>query len=254
MNTIIDAHIHLDHYQQQDIEAIVYGDPTLEALIGVSYNLASCIQNLTFSRKYNKLKPAFGWHPEQTLISDNDFSDLIDWMTLNEKEMIAVGEVGLPYYLRKKTGIPLEGYMERLEAFMRLADKWQKPIILHAVYDDAPLVCNLLERFSIKKAHFHWFKGDQQTISRLIQNDYFISITPDVIYEEEIQELVRHFPLERMMAETDGPWQFEGTFQGQLTHPTMIHSSIKRISEIKKLPIEEVYNQFYINSKTFYQL
>jgi len=254
MNSIIDVHIHLNHYHEQDIEDIVNGDRALEALIGVSYDLASCIQNLTFSRKYHKVKPAFGWHPEQPLQSDHDFSQLLDWMTLNEQEMIAIGEVGLPYYLRKEGKIPLKGYLDRLEAFIRLADKWQKPIILHAIYDDAPLVCNLLEKYSIKRAHFHWFKGDQQTVARFIQNDYFISITPDVLYEEEIQKLVHQYPLERMMTETDGPWQFEGPFRGQLTHPTMIHLSIKKIAEIKKRSIEEVYYQLHTNAKNFYQL
>lgn len=254
MNKIIDAHIHLDHYQPEDIEEIIFQDSTVEALIGVSSDLDSCIQNLAFTRKYKKFKSAFGWHPEQILISDNDFSQLIDWMAVNKQEMIAIGEVGLPFYLRKKTEIPLEGYLERLESFIRLANKWNKPIVLHAVYDDAPVVCNLLEKYSIKRAHFHWFKGDEQTISRLNQNDYFISITPDVTYENEIQELVRQYPLEKMMVETDGPWPFEESFQGQLTHPTMIHSSVTVIAEIKKLPIDEVYRQLYMNTKSFYHL
>jgi len=254
MRKIIDAHIHLDHYPPHNIEHVVNGDPTVDALIGVSYDLASCIQNLAFSQEFKKFKSAFGWHPEQTLISDNDFSHLIDWMKVNKKDMIAIGEVGLPYYLRKKTGIPIEGYIERLETFIHLAAKWKRPIILHAVYDDAPIVCNLLEKYSIKNAHFHWFKGDLQTISRLIDNEYFISITPDIVYEKEIQELVRLYPIEKMMVETDGPWPFEGPFQGKITHPNMIHSSINMIAAIKHLPIDDVYNQLYLNTKTFYHL
>ena len=110
------------------------------------------------------------------------------------------------------------------------------------------------EKYDIKKAHFHWFKGDLQTISRLIDNDYFISITPDVIYEKEIQELVRLYPIEKMMVETDGPWPFEGPFKGRITHPNMIHSSINMISEIKQLPSDDVYRQLYINTTSFYHL
>lgn len=254
MRTIIDAHIHLDHYKKEEAPHVVHKDPTVAAFIGVSFDLASCQRNLELSQQYNKVKPAFGWHPEQELITDNDFTKLIDWITIHEHEMIAIGEVGLPYYLRKKEALPIEGYLERLEAFITLAKKWQKPIILHAVYEDAPLVCHLLEKHSVKKAHFHWFKGDSKTITRMIHNGYFISVTPDVLYEKEIQQLVERYPLEGIMVETDGPWPFEGPFQDKQTHPSMIHQSIQVIADIKKQVVNDVYQQLYKNTMEFYQL
>ena len=251
---IIDAHIHLDHYNMEDIEHILYKDDALDALIAVSYDLDSCKQNLLLAQKHPKLKPAFGWHPEQELIPDHEFAELIDWMTRHQQEMIAVGEVGLPYYLHKEHSFPMEGYIERLETFLSFAKSMQKPIVLHAVYEDAPLVCDLLEKHSIHKAHFHWFKGDQKTIKRMAQNGYFISVTPDVCYEKEIAELVHSYPLEQMMVETDGPWPFDGPFKGMLTHPSMIHRSIQMIADIKKMPINMVYKQLYKNTKTFYEI
>ena len=236
------------------IENILYKDDSLEALIGVSYDLASCKQNLSLAHKHPKLKPAFGWHPEQELITDHDFAELIDWMNKNLHEMIAVGEVGLPYYLHKENPFPIEGYIQILETFITFAKSVQKPIILHAVYEDASLVCDLLEKHSMKKAHFHWFKGDRKTIKRMAQNGYFISVTPDVCYEKEIHDLVSFYPLEQLMVETDGPWPFEGPFQGRLTHPSMIHESIKMIADIKKLPLNVVYKQLYSNTNDFYGL
>jgi TatD DNase family protein len=118
LGKIIDAHIHLDHYKIHDIENILYKNEELEALIGVSYDYASCKQNLSFAHKHPKLKPAFGWHPEQALIMDNEFADLMNWMKENLHEMIAVGEVGLPYYLHKENPFPIEGYIQRLETFI----------------------------------------------------------------------------------------------------------------------------------------
>ena len=82
------------------------------------------------------------------MITDKDFLVLMNWMTNHQTDMIAIGEVGLPYYLRKESSFspfPIEGYLERLESFIMLAKKCRKPIVLHAVYDDAPLVCDLLE-------------------------------------------------------------------------------------------------------------
>jgi TatD DNase family protein len=104
------------------------------------------------------------------------------------------------------------------------------------------------------KAHFHWFKGDKKTITRMIDHGYYISITPDVLYEEEIQQLVDTYPLEQMMIETDGPWPFKGPFHGKLTHPNMMMESIYMIAKIKNLPRAHVSESILQNSKAFYKI
>jgi len=251
---MIDAHIHLDHYQDEEIKRMVLDSAQIEALISVSFHLDSSKRNLLLSQKYQKVKPAFGYHPEQTLPSENELKVLLNWMDDHRDEMIAVGEVGLPYYLRQEQGISIAPYLEVLEVFIRKAKIWDKPIVLHAVYDDAPLVCDLLETYSVSKAHFHWFKGDQKTIDRMIRNGYHISITPDVVYEQEIQQLVSVYPLEHMMVETDGPWPFEGPFAGKVTHPNMMEESIRKIALFKKLSAEEVSDVLHQNTKGFYHI
>lgn len=251
---MIDAHIHLDRYQDEEIKRIVLDSAHIEALISVSFHLDSSKRNLLLSQKYQKVKPAFGYHPEQALPSENELKELLNWMDTHHDEMIAVGEVGLPFYLRQEQGISIAPYLEVLEVFISKAKIWDKPIVLHAVYDDAPLVCNLLEKYSVSKAHFHWFKGEQKTIDRMIRNGYHISITPDVVYEREIQELVSVYPLELMMVETDGPWPFEGPFAGKMTHPNMMEESIRKIALLKKLSALEVSDILHQNTKRFYQL
>ena len=169
--------------------------------------------------------------------------------------MKAIGEIGLPYYKRKEDpSLPLEPYIELLEEFFKLAANLDKPVALHAVYEDAPIVCGLLEKHSVPKAHFHWFKGDAKTIERMIANKYYISVTPDILKEEEIRKLAKRYPLSLMMAETDGPWPFEECFPGQMTHPKMIHYTVATLSSIKRIPAAEVYHVLYQNTKQFYGL
>ena len=93
----------------------------------------------------------------------------------------------------------------------------------------------------------------KKQLQRMIDNGYMISITPDVLYEKEIQKLVQQYPLEQMMVETDGPWPFEGPFQDKLTHPSMIHESIKIIADLKQMSLENVYQTLYRNTIEFYQ-
>lgn len=257
MVRLIDAHVHLDHYKDDELEQLMTMTNHVETLISVSFHLDSCKKNLLLAEKFEKVKPAFGFHPEQTLPSDQELKELLNWIKENQDKMVAIGEVVLPYYLRTGKNVvnfSLERYLEVLEQFILLSKQLNKPIVLHAVYDDAPIVCTLLEKHSVTKAHFHWFKGDYKTIERMKNNGYFVSVTPDILYEKEIQELVRCYPLEQLMVETDGPWAFEGPFKGTLTNPNMMKDSIKIISQIKKLTEPEVLEQIYRNTKNFYGL
>lgn len=252
---MIDAHIHLDWYKDHEIEIMMERSEELAALISVSFDLESCKRNLQLAQKYKMVKPAFGFHPEQSLPSDQELTKLIDWIEQHQKDMIAVGEVGLPYFLKYEKKITQQeygGYIELLENFIKLAKKWDKPIALHSIYEDAPLVCDLLEKHSVKKAHFHWFKGDEKTVSRMIENGYFISLTPEIVYEEYIHPLILQYPLEQMMLETDGPWPFEGPFSGTMTHPNMMKESIHQLAKMKHLSVTEVWERIYANTNDFY--
>lgn len=254
MDKYIDAHIHLDKYSNIDLEKMFHELPFQLSLVTVSSDLASCKRNLALAETYPFVKPAFGFHPEQVLPSDYDISELFSWIKIHTEQMAAVGEVGLPYYLRSEGIKQLGGYIELLEEFIKLAKRRDKPIVLHAIYDDAPIVCNLLEKHSIKKAHFHWFKGDTAAASRLISNGYYISFTPDIVYEKEIQDLVRDYPLDKLMAETDGPWEFEGPFKNKPTHPSMMADSISALAELKEISFSIAIKKLYDNTKSFYNI
>ncbi|QPQ37542.1 TatD family hydrolase [Lysinibacillus sp. JNUCC-52] len=248
---LIDAHIHLDQYKEEEVPLLL---DEAQYVIAVSTDLQSCEKTLKLSKTYAKVKPAYGFHPEQSLPSDRDRKALFDWLQLHASDMIAVGEVGLPYYRRQEKEIDERPYIDLLEQFVKFAKEFHKPIVLHAVYEDALIACDLLERYGVTKAHFHWFKGSEEAIVRMIHNGYFISITPDCVYEAEIQALIKRYPLELMMVETDGPWPFEGHFDKKLTSPYMMSNTIEVIAMIKGLTTQEAAKIVTENTKKFYSL
>nr|WP_301291478.1 TatD family hydrolase [Paenibacillus xylanexedens] len=259
---LIDAHIHFDQYTPDEQREMLLSFPSqqVEAVIAVSMNLASAKTNLELAKQHPRnIYPAFGFHPEQELLSVAEMDLFFQWIEKHMGQATAIGEVGLPYYNRleaEQAGQRFDqsGYIMLLERFIQLAKKHNKPLVLHAVYDDADIVCDLLEQYQFRRAHFHWFKGSRQTVRRMADNGYFISFTPDIRYEEEIRELARQYPSEQVMAETDGPWPFEGPFQGRMTHPAMTRQVIQAWSEITGMGTERAARLFYQNTKRFYGL
>jgi TatD DNase family protein len=258
----IDAHIHLDMYEELDVIEMLSNLPRtqIQGLVAVSRHLESCKATETWSNRYpNLVHAAYGYHPEQDVAGKEEREQLFEWILQHASQMVAIGEVGLPYYRRQEANekgliFELEPYLELLDRFITMSASLHKPIVLHAVYEDADLVCDLLERHRVKQAHFHWFKGSKQTVQRMISKGYYISITPDVLYETDIRQLVAQYPIELMMVETDGPWPFEGPFEGMRTHPVMIINVIKEIAKIKHLSEQEAAAALMYNTRQFYRL
>lgn len=243
---MIDAHIHLDQYATHEQATLLASGASF---ITVSTNYLSCLANLQLAQHPN-VHSALGYHPEQPVASAQEEAAIFALIRANRDRIVAIGEVGLPYYEQ----VDRDAHIALLERFIALAKELDKPIVLHAVYEDAQVACDLLEKHQLTRAHFHWFKGDAATITRMIENGYMVSITPDVCYEPEIRSLVARYPLSQLMVETDGPWPFEQEFSGQLTAPTMMARSIEEIARLKQLPTEQVATQLYNNTTTFYRL
>ncbi|ALS20475.1 TatD family hydrolase [Paenibacillus naphthalenovorans] len=262
MYPIIDAHVHLDLYEPAVLEKLLQSCDLyrIQGLLTVSMNAESCLRNLRLKRQLpHAVFPAFGYHPEQAPPAEEDMENLFEWMDRHRDEMVAIGEIGLPYYMRKAAEnrgehFNDEPYLLLLERFVQLAVRLDKPVVLHAVYEDAERVCDLLEKQGAEKAHFHWFKGSGKTMARMMKRGYYVSVTPDVVYKPEIQAVVRAYPLELLMVETDGPWPFRGVFEGQTTHPRMIRESIRQISMLKGMPEQEAAMVLFENTRRFYNL
>ncbi|WP_166242674.1 TatD family hydrolase [Paenibacillus turpanensis] len=262
MKPILDAHIHFDLYPSDERERMIasFADEGIQGVITVSNHLPSCKENLRLQQHApSMIFPAYGYHPEQELPSPQDERELFQWIREHHTGMAAIGEVGLPYYMRKEhesEGRPfeLQPYIDLLERFVSLAAELNKPIVLHAVYEDAETVCDLLEKHRIQKAHFHWFKGSSDTLKRLEANGFSISVTPEVVYRDKIREIVRQYPLELLMVETDGPWPFDGPYAGKRTYPCMIRDAISAIAAIQERSLEETTTILYDNTCKFYNL
>lgn len=254
----IDSHIHLDMYDDEERRRLLEQLPEDFALLSVSRHLESCLETLKLQRSHpDRVYAAYGFHPEQDIPPRATVDELFAWMEGNAGSMTAVGEVGLPYFNRKaaeKEGraFDLSPYLELLDLFVAFAKRLQKPLSLHAVYEDADAVLDLLELHDYYAAHFHYFKGAPDTACRLIRSDCYISFTPELVYDAEQIHLARVFPLDRILLETDGPWPFEGPFSGLVTEPPMIAKTAQALADIRGLTLQEVRTAVRDNARRLY--
>lgn len=248
---MIDAHVHADQMSVKQLE-LIQQDDLIEAMLAVSTGYNSCFTTLHLSKQFEKVIPLFGWHPEQPY-DEQEIANVLQAIDTHQQQIIGIGEIGLPYYSKLiHPSLDYTPYIEAFEQFIKLAKRYELPVNLHIVHEDTSLALDILEKHSIKKAHFHWYKGPEQQTERLLKNGYFISITPDIVYKERTRQLVRATPLSQLMIESDAPYPLEGPFVTQDNHPLFISHTLQQMSEILQCSQKALHQQLCEQTKNFY--
>lgn len=126
-----------------------------------------------------------------------------DLQTIEEKlqlkECLALGECGLD----KRIEIPIEVQTAVFEKQILLAEKYQKPLVLH-------LVAAFDELIAIKKRMkisvpiiIHGFSKNEQVAKQLIDNGFYISFGKYLVRNPELKSVFQSIPNDRFFLETD---------------------------------------------------
>ena len=250
---LFDSHLHLDQLPDENIHKTL-SDSRLTGMLAVSTNLKSAKKLLNLKQTYpEKLYIAAGFHPEQPLLNLEEREELFQWIDEHHSLISAIGEVGLPHYSKRENpNLDYAPYIELLERFILIAKKWDLPLNLHIVHNDMDIALELLQKHNIQRAHFHWFKTDEKSFQKFLSTPYFASLTPDILWNPKTQYVAQHLPLNRLMIETDSPWQHEGFESAVISK--QLSAVIKKVAELKSLPLHYVQEQILLNTQQFYRL
>ena len=152
------------------------------------------------------------------------------------EKVIALGEIGLDYYYNhsdKKTQNKV--FIEQLE----LAKSLDKPVVIHC-RDAEEDIIKCLKEVKNNFGVVHCFSGTEKFAKELFKLNFYISFTGMITFKNNLPELIKNFPLERMMLETDSPYLTPVPNRGKRNEPSMVKIIAEKIAEIKNIPIEEV--------------
>ena len=250
---IIDSHCHLHDPAFADVLAPVNPatEPNLWGAVAVGCDLATNERTLRAAADNPKaVWPALGFHPEWKLTRE-DLGAVEEQICASHSRLIAIGEVGLPWY--SLGGVPdaeqirREG-RERLERLIDLAVRFDLPVILHAPHGAAAEALAVLKRKGVERAVFHWHKASADVTREIVDAGYVVSVTPDLVYRDRDREMVERVPLDSLLVESDAPWQYQGEFENVTSGPWLVARVAEEVAKIKRLPVDQAMYQLTANT------
>jgi TatD DNase family protein len=191
---------------------------------------------------------------------EKSYQELID----NNKKIVAIGETGLDYYHIKADSKKEEDLVKKnqKEIFLRhlfLAKKNKLPVIIHCREAHKDLY-DILKKFkdenSISKhwAVVHCFSGDYDMAKKYFDLGIKISFTGLITFVRQWDEVILKSPLENIFVETDSPYLSPEPYRGGRNEPLYVKEVLKKIAEIKKIPMKEVEDVVFNSSREFFNL
>jgi len=246
----IDIHCHLDILENlsEVIERARKADVGLIVAQGV--DVKTNRQVLELASKYKEVKAALGIYPIDALkLSDKEIDKEIEFIRNNEKRVSAIGEVGIDFKMDLKEH---ERQKKTFSKFVLLSIELDKPIIIHSRKAEEECI-EILEELKAKKVIMHCFCGKKKFVSRIKDNDWYITIPTSVTRSQQFQEIALEFPLDRLFCETDAPFLHPfKSFSEEKNEPSFVVESYKKIAELCKMKLVDVEKQIEKNYRKLF--
>lgn len=217
----------------------------------------SSAQAASYVKKHPGIYATAGVHPHDAKSCDKLTIEHLRKLLQSSAQMVAVGECGLDY---DRMFSPKDVQLKVFEQQIELAEELNKPLFLHE-RDAAEDFAEILKRHKdiCSRAVVHCYTGTKATAERYLELGCRIGITGWVCDDRrngDLLEALKVIPVERLMAETDGPYLLPRGIKG-LKNPNLpenIVYVVRKIAEVKGVEEDELKRTLLENTRKFFPL
>jgi TatD DNase family protein len=267
----IDSHAHLDFADfEKDRESVLQEifNAGCTAIVNPGTDLASSKAALQLAKTHPKIFAAVGIHPHEALRYVRSGDDIFDFLrrdieTLkrytHEQKIVAIGECGLDYYRlrvddpKRSTIINIQKELFKMQ--LELCTELKLPVIVHS-RDSHEDVLELLDIVDITRGVAHCYEGSWPVTEAYLAKGFYISFTGNITYpkKEELHEVIKKIPLDRILLETDSPFLSPQARRGERNDSRSVLDVGETIARIKGIDAQEVFRQTTVNTVSLFSL
>lgn len=247
---LVDSHCHLD----------MVGLPIQEIVEnakkhGVQYMLCVCVvlekfpQMLKLVEPFHEVSVSVGLHPDEMEATEPTIDDLV--ALAQHEKCVAIGETGLDYYRGTEQ---IARQQIRFRHHIQIARFLNKPLIIHTRSASEDTV-RIMQEENAKEAKgvMHCFTEAWTVAKQALDLNFYISFSGIITFKnaENLREVVKKVPIDRLLIETDSPYLAPAPYRGKLNQPAYVEYVARTVATLKNMDYEEVAS---ITTKNYFDL
>jgi TatD DNase family protein len=127
---------------------------------------------------------------------------------------------------------------EVFELFLAAARDQDRIVIIHTKGAEREAL-DILDGYALPRVIIHWYSGPLDVLRDMIERGFYFTVGGEVGLSEEIREIARMIPWDRLLTETDNPGGPE-SYLGRPGTPALILDIVKSLAEVRKVPAGEL--------------
>lgn len=256
----IDSHCHLDHTKLETVgeaAAVVAAANAAgtDGMVSINCQIAE-----EFTDLLNLVKPlknvwcTIGTHPHEASRDDEkaiSLEKLIELATSDPK-VVGIGESGLDYFYKNST---VEDQHASFRKHIQACLATDLPIVIHARDADDDVIRVIREETDGKgmRGVMHCFSSGPKMAAEAVELGFHISFSGILTFKksEELREIARNVPLNKLLVETDSPYLAPEPYRGKTNQPAFVGNTGAVLANIHEM---SAVKMAHITTENFFSL
>jgi len=253
MLSYFDTHSHLNlsplKEKKEEIIKTLEKESIGTIIVGTDYD--SSLAAVETAKQSPNLFACVGLHPTENVSFDfQKFKKLG-----SDEKVVAIGECGLDYFHSADKTKQKENFLAQIE----LAKELKLPLMIHCrpskrTMDAYRDLLEILKDYPNVSGNMHFFSGNLEVAREFLNLGFTLSFAGPITFIPDYDRVIEYAPLDMILAETDAPFAAPAPYRGETNYPFYVKEVVRRISEIKKRPLEEVKEKLLSNAKRVFNL
>lgn len=240
---LVDSHCHLDFPDfAEELDDVVRR--AQEAGIGHMVTICTRIRKFddikAIAERYDNVFCSVGTHPhqadEELNFSPEDIARLAE-----HPKCVGIGEVGLDYFYDYA---PRKEQAQGLHNHIKAAQLTGLPLIIHSRDADEDMIAILKDGMEegAYPAVLHCYSSGRQLAMQALDMGMYVSLSGILTFKrsEDIREIVKDIPLDRLLVETDSPYLAPIPNRGKRNEPSFVVHTAQMLADVKNVSLEEI--------------
>ncbi|KUM53726.1 TatD family hydrolase [Rheinheimera sp. EpRS3] len=250
----VDSHCHLDRLELEKLGLNLDQVITAAQAKQVQHMLCVCVSLAEFEQmsalvaEYPMVSVSCGEHP---LHQHDQVDAALLLQKCNLEHVVAVGETGLDYFYSPDSKLSQQA---AFVSHIQVANKVNKPLIIHT-RDARQDTLALMRSHNAEQAGgvLHCFTENWEMAKAALDMGFYISISGIMTFRnaDELRDVVKKLPLDRLLIETDSPYLAPVPFRGKTNQPAYVTAVAEAIAHLKDVSLEQLAQ---VTTENFYNL